>query len=98
MDCNVSKEAAEKLFESFHGRKPGPADIVEITFPAEPEICLVIGELDRLSYYTKEDKDPFMHKMGEVSGNRPLLVCTSDGKQIYILKGGYRFTSRGFID
>lgn len=91
-------EQAEQLFRGFFGRKPTDSEIVQVCFPDRPETCLVIGELDGLMYKTKYDAKPFMHRMGEESGDRPLLVVSSDGRQLYVLRGAYRFTSRGFVD
>lgn len=96
-DTETKITCAAKLFKSFHGRAPDDNEIVAVELPSH-EIGLVIGEVDGIMYKTKEDDKPFLHRFGEKSGNRPLLVVTSDGTQAFILKGGYRFTSRGFID
>lgn len=91
-------EQADRLFRGFFGRAPSDGELIQVSFPARPETCLVIGELDAVMYKTKYDSKPFMHRMGEESGDRPLLVVSSDGRQLYALRGAYRFTSRGFVD
>jgi hypothetical protein len=91
-------EKADRLFRSFFGRAPNDREIINLTFPASPQTCLVIGEVDGLMYRTKYDSKPFFHRMGEKTGNRPLLVVTADGDQFYALKGAYKFTKRGFED
>jgi hypothetical protein len=94
----VAVANATKLFRSFFGRNPSPEEIVDLCFPNKPEPGLVVGKIVGIMYRTKYDSKPFWHEFGEESGNRPLLVVTSDGSQFYPLRGAYRFTARGFID
>lgn len=85
---------AADLFQRFHNRAPAKADIVTVSFP-ETE-ALRVGELVALVYKTSEHKRPFFHRFN--AKRRPLLFVSSDGTQIYTLKGAYRFTARGFVD
>ena len=86
--------AAERLFREFHGREPTQDDIARIDMRG-PETVLVIGELDGLIYRAEDSAEPYIHRFKK--SDRPLLLCSSDGRQLYILKGGYRFTDRGII-
>jgi hypothetical protein len=90
----LSVIAAQRLFRKFFGRDPEDDEIGDVA-TREPETCIVIGELDGIIYRIESSKEPMIHRFKKTS--RPLLLVSSDGKQIYILKGGYRFTERGFV-
>jgi hypothetical protein len=61
-----------------------------------PETVFVLGELDSIIYRTETSAKPFIHRFKK--SDRPFLLVTFDGRQIYVLKGAYRFTAdRGFI-
>jgi hypothetical protein len=85
---------AQNLFRRFFGRNPDDCEIVEVA-TKEPEVTLVIGELDGVIYRTEGSKEPFIHRFKK--SDRPLLLVSCDGRQIYVLKGAYRFTERGFV-
>lgn len=85
---------AQQLFKRYFGRDADENEIVDIA-TKEPETVLVIGELDGLIYRAETETKPYIHRFK--SSDRPLLCISSDGRQIYILKGGYRFTERGFV-
>lgn len=84
---------AEQLFRRFFGRDAEAGEIVDIA-TRNAETVLVIGELDGVIYRAETDAQPLIHRFK--NSDRPLLCISSDGRQIYILKGGYRFTERGF--
>jgi len=86
--------AAERLFRDFHDREPTSDDIARIDMRS-PETVLVIGELDGLIYRAEDSEEPYIHRFKK--SDRPLLLASSDGRQLYILKGGYKFTDRGII-
>lgn len=88
------EDDARRLFRSFYRYDPKPKDIVTIK-QEEPETALVIGRLHGIQYKPRDQKLTAFHKFSAT--NRPLLLVSSDGLQIYILKGGYKFTDRGFI-
>lgn len=104
-DNDRDYDRAEKLFYSFHGRMPRDGEIQLLTLRGtdahgdnhiiDVSNVLEVGTLIGLIYKTKEEAKPFIHRFE--STNRPLLFVTSDGLQVYILKGVYRFTDRGFI-
>ena len=90
----LSKVRATALFQSFHGRLPGKGEIVTIK-QTEPEITLEVGQLYGVMYKVNGIEEPYLHKF--TASSRPLLFVSADGKQIYVVKGKYRFTDRGFI-
>lgn len=86
---------AASLFTRFHGREPSrPHDLAAVDMTA-PTVVLHIGELTRMAYIASGEKEEYIHKFN--SRSRPLLYVSSDGKQLYVLKGGYRFTDRGIV-
>jgi hypothetical protein len=82
---------AVKRFRAYHGRAPKDGEILDLEF--EPVTALVIGECDGIMYRTKESKKPWLHRFDV----RPLLLASSDGHQVYVVKGRYRFTARGIV-
>lgn len=91
MADNDSKfDDAAALFESFHGFPPKDRDVYAVTLK-EPEVVFTIGELLYVGYIDLSG-EKYMHKF---VSPRPLLLSSSDGQQLYIGKGRYRFTDRG---
>ena len=90
----MSTVKAQQLFRRFFGRDPDRDEIVEVA-TQEPEVCLVIGELDGVIYRTEQSKEPLIHRFKK--SDRPLFLVSFDGRQIYVLKGAYRFTERGLV-
>jgi hypothetical protein len=88
-------DAAISLYENFSGHKPEIIDRVRLRVDT---VAIAIGHLDAVMYSTVRDgkKERYIHKFRK--GSRPVLACSSDGKQLYILTGGYRFTDRGIVD
>lgn len=87
-------EEASELFAAFHDREPRDRseDIVELD---DGTIAICVGELIALDYCVKHGGELFSHRFAE--NDRPLLYVTFDGSEIVILKGGFRFTDKGFI-
>lgn len=95
----ASKESytkACKLFESFHERAPRKGEIAVLTLPdGSQDWCLAIGPLDAVMYSTAGESKPYFHR--HTKSDRPLLCVSSDGKQMIVVRGRYRFTDRGFL-
>jgi hypothetical protein len=89
----VSFDAATKRFKAFFRRKPKRGEIGELDL--EPDIVLVVGELDGVMYKAIGEEKSSLHRFNK--NDRPLLCVSSDGRQLYAIKGSYRFTDRGFI-
>lgn len=86
-----------KLFKKFHGRtaRPEKDEIGMLTRVTTGEV-LQVGELEGLIYKALGDGKTYIHRFKKSA--RPVLYVTSDGQQIYVLAGAYRFTDRGFED
>lgn len=72
---------------------PQEADIVEIE-PIPRTTALVIGELCAVQYAVEGQKETFFHRFQK--NDRPLLLSSSDGRQIFVAQGRYEFTEAGF--
>ena len=86
-------ERAARKFKDFHGREPKRGDIAIVR--ERGKMALVIGELDGVMYKVKGERKSTLHRFNK--NDRPLLLVSFDGRQLYILKGGYGFTERGII-
>lgn len=86
-------EAALARFKAFHKRDPRNGEILQVQNRAD-DAAFAVGELFGISYCVPDETTPYFHEFPK--SNRPLLALSSDGKQAYILKGGYTFTDRGF--
>lgn len=89
----MSIDQAARLFRDFHDREPKPDEL--LTVAPEKDDTLVVGDLVGVIYKVKGQEKPFIHKFK--ANARPRLLVSSDGRQIYVLRGAYRFTERGFI-
>lgn len=83
---------AEKLFKSFNGRYPRGSEIVKVGVLTRPQVAVAVGPMIGLAYRAISGKE-FYHEFT----TRPLIYVNADGRQIYTLEGGYRFTDRGFV-
>ncbi len=94
---------AKRLFRSFTGRGAKRGDIGVLTI--NDTLVMVIGKCDGILYTTVRDgkEESYIHEFGRRDGQkganprRPVLAISSDGKQAFILAGGYKFTERGFV-
>jgi hypothetical protein len=81
---------ANELYESYSGGKKAKI------FKLDNEVAFQIGTLDGV-LYTPEDDQQYIHKF-EKKRSRPLLLVSSDGKNLIIVGGRYQFTSHGIED
>lgn len=88
----MSHSQAARLFRHFFDREPDEGEIVTVA-TGKPEASLVIGELEGIVYNTGDER--YEHRFKK--SDRPLLLVSFDGRQIYVLKGAYRFTEKGFV-
>lgn len=77
-----SLEAAERMFERFHGKKPGHVTQYEESFKY-PSNFAELGELRELRIYLDEANPDFSFKQF----GKCQCVCTPDGSNIYFLGG-----------
>lgn len=88
--------AAMKLYSNFSGEKP---EIVGThPQPKRLDVGIAIGECCGIAYEAVRDGEvmAYFHEFAEQ--DRPLLVSSSDGKQLVILGGEYDFTENGIVD
>lgn len=81
-----------KLYRRFNEKRPDAID--KITLP-EYDVLVEIGPCTHIAYLAA-DGENYIHKFAKKS--QPKLCVSSDGLQLYLLKGKYQFTDRGIID
>ena len=81
------------LFRRFHEREPKQGEIAEIR---SDEPVMLIGQLDTIRYRVAGESKLWEHCFAKSS--RPLLFSSSDGQRVFIVKGRWRFTERGFVN
>jgi hypothetical protein len=92
--CEAKLEPARQLFERFHSFAPD-RNLRRHCRRLMPKVLVNLGELRGLIY--RSDKEQcgrprtFIHFME----TPPLLASDESGKQLYIVGGNYRVTSRG---
>lgn len=89
-------ERAVDLHERFSGNE---AEIVgKYQLPKTPKVGVVIGTLDGVLYTTNRDgeTEKYIHKFRV--RDKPLLVSSEDGTQLFIVGGSYRMTELGIVD
>lgn len=86
-------DEARRRFADRYGRAPQGDEVVYIPPTAKPQAALAVGALFGLAYDAAGDGTRYFHEFR----NRPTVYVSADGRQVYILGGGYRFTSRGFV-
>jgi hypothetical protein len=89
------REQAIALFKRFHLRNPRRGEVAEIAC-YEPETVFLIGELEAVQYRVAGEPKAFYHKFA--NRGRPLLFSSADGSRIFIVKGRWKFTDRGFVN
>lgn len=92
----TQEQKAIALYHAYFNRAPKHEEIFGIELPGKTYV-LAIGFLDGVLYSPigEDHKEPYEHSFAE--NNRPLLCVSFDGTQIFIYRGRYRFTDRGFI-
>ena len=92
--CKDDLDSARLLFERFHSFAP-PVIVRQRCQRQVPRVLVKLGELRGLIY--RSDKEQcgqprtFIHFME----TPPTLACDPTGKQLHIIGGKYRVTSRG---
>ena len=92
--CDSSLATARQLFERFHSFAP-PRTLRRQCRRLMPKVLVNLGELRGLIYSSDKEQcgrpRTFIHFME----TPPLLASDASGKQLYIVGGNYRVTSRG---
>ena len=92
--ADPSLKTAQQLFERFHSFAP-PKTLRRRCSRLLPRVLVNLGELRGLIYSSDKEQcgrpRTFIHFME----TPPLLASDPKGKQLYIIGGNYRVTSRG---
>lgn len=93
---NPDVKRAASLFERFTGHKAEVAGVFEV--PEQPRVGVVMGECDGVLYTTVRDGklEHYIHEFAK--SDRPQLVVSPNGKQMFLLGGRFTFTERGIVD
>lgn len=87
--------AAIKLYRDFREREPKKIGVIDFKIPAA---VMVIGYVDEIWYTTSHKGKKVEYRHPFQDGSRPLLCASSDGKQLMLFGGRYKFTDRGIVD
>lgn len=90
-----SINAAIDLYKSFREKLPRRIMAVRMRIP---KAVAVIGHLEAVDYVTTHGNKATLYRHTFAPGSRPLLCASSDGKQLLLLGGRFKFTDRGIVD
>lgn len=95
-DRRAKINAAMKLYSDFTGEEA--EEVGTYPQPKPLQVGIAIGECCGIAYETVRDGEveKYFHEFAKK--DRPLLVSSSDGKQLVILGGEYDFTENGIVD
>jgi hypothetical protein len=95
-DRQTRVNAAMKLYSDFTGER---AKIVG-TYMVQKvhDVGVAIGPCCGIAYETVRDGERLSYFHEFAKKDRPLLVSSFDGKQLYMLGGAYDFTENGIVD
>jgi hypothetical protein len=100
----VKIERAVALYDRFSGHagevfaQVDALDVPGLLTNDTDHALIVVGKLDGVMYETVRDgrTEKYVHEFANYA--RPLLATSHDGRSLYILGGGFRFTERGIVD
>jgi hypothetical protein len=88
------KQAIE-LFSSFRERKPTRIGRAVLKVPT---VVACMGYVEGIDYRTTHGKKTELYHHDFAAGSRPLLCVSSDGRQVLLVGGRYKWTERGIVD
>lgn len=88
-------ERAQRLFKDFTGHDSHT--VKRVMLKPLPKAGLVFGQLIEVGYRSARDGALYKHTFRS-NRSRPLLIASSDGKQVLIVGGRFAFTDRGIVD
>jgi hypothetical protein len=94
MNKRAIKQAVE-LYANFREKQPRKLDVIDFEVP---DAVAVIGYVEELTYRTTHGKTSILYEHPFSAGSRPLLCVSSDGRQLILLGGRFKFTDRGIVD
>lgn len=86
---------AVKLYEDFREASPKSIGAVRVKVP---KAVACIGYVEAIDYRTTHGKKLTLYRHDFLPGSRPLLAVSSDGLQLLLLGGRYKFTRQGIVD
>ena len=89
-DLEMADEAEKKLL-AFNDKNFAKRTSLQYK---TPDVVYELGDLVGVIYNLNGQK--YIHTFKQAS--QPVLASSHDGKQLYILGGGYKITERGIID
>jgi hypothetical protein len=94
-DLDRQIEQAAQLYREFTGHEPQRIRTLDLKLP---RVMMQVGTCDGILYTTVRDGEVehYIHRFKKSA--RPLLCTSSDGRQLVLLRGAYRFTDRGITD
>lgn len=89
-------QKAALLYERFSGHEAEECGSVRLQ--PLPKVGVAVGDVDGVLYTTVRDGkvEKYIHKFH--AKDKPLLVVSPNGKQIFFVGGNYTFTERGIVD
>lgn len=93
---NPDVKRAASLFERFTGHEAEVLGVCKV--PDLPRVGVVVGECDGVLYTTVRDGkvERYIHEFAKA--DRPQLVISPNGRQMYLIGGRFTFTERGIVD
>lgn len=95
MSLRKKIRAAIQLYRDFRERVPKRIRMLDFEVP---QAVMVIGHVDEILYTTTHGKKVVSYRHPFQDGSRPLLCASSDGRQLMLFGGRYKFTDRGIVD
>jgi hypothetical protein len=88
--------AAISRFTGFRAQPPGRVDRGRIAAPGK--VVFALGRVLMIGYSTVRAGRRFDYAHEFKSKARPLLVASSDGRNLFLLGGAYRVSNDGIVD
>ena len=95
MSARQQLAQAVTLYESF--REKRPRKLAHVKFKL-PKVVANMGYVEYIGYRTLHGKKTTLYEHPFAIGSRPILAVSSDGRQLMLLGGLYKFTDRGIVD
>jgi hypothetical protein len=92
---NKKIQQAMRLFKNFTGDEAVSIDNVEHEVD---NVVMAVGLCNGIMYETLREgvTEKYIHEFRK--GSRPILACSSNGKNLYLINGSFQFTNRGIVD
>lgn len=91
----MSARKAQALYESF--REAKPTREARMVVPT-PKRLVAMGHCDGIDYVTTHGRKTVRYHHDFAPGCRPLLCCSPNGRQLFLLGGRFKWDARGIVD